>query len=247
LEEHPRRKMLNNKRIVVVMPAYNAARTLERCVNELPQVYIDHVILVDDASSDHTHAIAENLGVEVFRHPKNLGYGANQKTCYRKALEQKADIVVMFHPDYQYPPSCVLAMAALLAYDAFDFVMGSRILCGNALKGGMPLYKYIFNRLLTFIQNVVLGLKLSEYHTGFRAYTKKVLEEIPVNKLSNDFVFDNQFVAYAAGYGFRIGEVSTPAVYRAESSSINFRRSIRYGVGVLATCLQYVFGKFRRQ
>jgi glycosyltransferase involved in cell wall biosynthesis len=238
--------MLNKKKIVVVMPAYNAAKTVERCIEELPKEYIDDIILVDDASKDDTCLVAERMGIKVFRHPKNLGYGGNQKTCYRKALECGADIIIMFHPDYQYPGNCVLGMAALLAYDAFDFVMGSRILCGNALKGGMPLYKYIANRFLTFIENLALGLKMSEYHTGFRAYDRKVIEEIPIDELSNDFLFDNQFIAYAAGYGFRIGEVSTPAAYHAEVSSINFKRSMEYGIGVLLTSLKYFLGYYRK-
>ena len=215
--------MINGKRIAVVMPAYNAERTLEQTVRELPDE-IDVKILVDDSSIDRTAALAESLGVRTFIHDRNYGYGRNQQTCYREALAAGADIVVMLHPDYQYTPKLVTAMASMIAFGVYDVVLGSRILGGGALSGGMPRYKYIANRFLTAFQNLFLGIKLSEYHTGFRAFTKEVLSALPLLENSDDFVFDNQIIAQVAMSGFRIGELSCPTKYFKEASSINFRR-----------------------
>ncbi len=229
--------MINGKRLAVVMPAYNAARTLERTVRELPDT-VDFKILVDDFSSDETVRLAEQLGLRVFLHGQNFGYGRNQQTCYREALAAGADIVVMVHPDYQYTPLLVTAMASMIAYDVYDVVLGSRIIGGGSLRGGMPLYKYVANRLLTAFQNFFTGAKLSEYHTGFRAFSKEVLMQLPLLENSDDFVFDNQMLAQCIYFGYRIGEVSCPTKYFDEASSINFSRSVRYGFGVLATTLQ---------
>ncbi len=229
--------MINGKHVVVVMPAYNAAKTLEMTVRELPET-VDTVILVDDKSKDETVPIAEALGLRVFVHDKNYGYGRNQQTCYREALAVGADIVVMVHPDYQYTPKLVTAMASMIAYDVYDVVLGSRILGGSALRGGMPYYKYVANRFLTAFQNVLTGAKLSEYHTGFRAFTKEVLTTLPLLENSDDFVFDNQMLAQCLCFGFRIGEVSCPTKYFGEASSINFGRSVKYGFGVLGTSLK---------
>lgn len=229
--------MINGKRIVVVMPAYNAAKTLERTVQELPDS-VDATILVDDKSRDETVAIAESLGLRVFVHDKNYGYGRNQQTCYREALAAGADIVVMVHPDYQYTPKLVSAMAGMIAYGVYDVVLGSRILGGGALTGGMPYYKYIANRFLTAFQNIFTGAKLSEYHTGFRAFTKEVLITLPLLENSDDFVFDNEMLAQCLCFNFRIGELSCPTKYFGEASSINFARSVKYGFGVLATTFQ---------
>ena len=231
--------MLNGKKIVVVMPSYNAARTLARTVEEVPRDIVDEILLVDDASSDETVDRANELGLTVFVHEKNFGYGRNQKTCYREALRRGADIVVMVHPDYQYSPHLIVPMVGMIAYGEYDAVIGSRILGTGALKGGMPLYKYIANRALTLFQNLMLGFKLSEYHTGFRAFRREVLEELPLNENSDDFVFDNQMLAQVVHFGFRVGEISTPTRYFAEASSINFSRSVRYGFGVLATSIQF--------
>lgn len=231
--------MLNGKKIVVVMPSYNAARTLTRTVDEVPRDIVDEILLVDDASSDETVDLANELGLTVFVHEKNFGYGRNQKTCYREALRRGADIVVMVHPDYQYSPNLIVPMAGMIAYGEYDCIVGSRILGKGALSGGMPLYKYISNRFLTLFQNVMLGAKLSEYHTGFRAFTREVLEALPLNENSDDFVFDNQMLAQVVHFGFRVGEISTPTRYFAEASSINFSRSVRYGFGVLATSLRF--------
>jgi glycosyltransferase involved in cell wall biosynthesis len=237
--------MLNGKKIVVVMPSYNAARTLARTVDEIPRDIVDDILLVDDASSDETVGLANELGLTVFVHEKNFGYGRNQKTCYREALRRGADIVVMVHPDYQYSPNLIVPMAGMIAYGEYDCIVGSRILGKGALAGGMPLYKYVSNRFLTLFQNVLLSAKLSEYHTGFRAFSREVLEALPLNENSDDFVFDNQMLAQVVHFGFRVGELSTPTRYFAEASSINFSRSVRYGLGVLATSLQFRLHKMK--
>ena len=230
--------MINGKRIAVVMPAYNAEKTLQATVGELPEL-VDTRILVDDRSRDQTVAVARQLGLHVFQHDRNYGYGRNQQTCYREALSAGADVVIMLHPDYQYTPLLITAMASMIAHDVYDVVLGSRIIGGRALRGGMPLYKYIANRLLTAFENLFLGVKLSEYHTGYRAFSRKVLSELPLLENSDDFIFDNQMLAQCVHFGFRIGEVSCPTKYFAEASSINFRRSVKYGLGVLATTLQF--------
>jgi glycosyltransferase involved in cell wall biosynthesis len=235
--------LINGKRIVVVLPAYNAERTLEVTVRELPDI-VDERILVDDHSSDATAEMARRLGLTVEVHPQNRGYGGNQKTCYAKALEAGADVVVMLHPDYQYEPLLVTPMATMIAYGVYDLALGSRILGGGALQGGMPVYKYIFNRLLTLFENIMLGAKLSEYHTGFRAYSKELLRALPLEFNSDDFVFDNQVVAQAVLLGARIGEISCPTKYFPEASSINFRRSAVYGLGVLRTSIQFRLAKW---
>ena len=235
--------MLHGKKIVVVLPAYRAEKTLERTFRDIPHEVVDRVLLVDDASNDATVAKARELGIECFVHDRNLGYGANQKTCYREALKAGADVVVMLHPDYQYDPRLATAMAAMVASGIYDVVLGSRILGRGALRGGMPLYKYVFNRLLTAAQNLLLGIKVSEYHTGYRAFSRRVLEELPLGANSNDFVFDNQMLAQCVHFGFRIGEVSCPTKYFEAASSIHFRRSVEYGFGVLATTLHYAFQK----
>lgn len=231
--------MLNNKKIVVILPAYNAERTLEKTYAEIPLEIVDVVLLVDDASQDNTSELARRLNIHTIVHNENRGYGGNQKTCYRAALDQGADIVVMLHPDYQYTPHLLPAMAAMIAYGEFDVVLASRILGTGALKGGMPFYKYISNRFLTFVENVLLGQKLSEYHTGYRAFSRAVLETLPLEHNSDDFVFDNQMLAQITWCGFRIGELSCPTKYFPEASSINFRRSVIYGLGVLRTALSY--------
>src|SRR3984885_14922109 len=230
--------MISGKRIAVVMPAYNAETTLEITVRELSDL-VDIKILVDDSSKDQTALLSRKLGVHTFIHDANYGYGRNQQTCYREALAAGADIVVMVHPDYQYTPSLVPAMAGMIASDVYDMVLGSRILGRGALKGGMPVYKYIANRFLTAFQNLFLGAKLSEYHTGFRAFSRELLETLPLLENSDDFVFDNQMIAQAVMFGFRIGEISCPTKYFEEASSINFRRSVRYGLEVLQTTLQF--------
>jgi glycosyltransferase involved in cell wall biosynthesis len=230
--------MINGKRIAVVMPAYNAERTLEQTVRELSDV-VDIKILVDDSSKDKTAELSRELGVTTFVHDANYGYGRNQQTCYREALAAGADIVVMVHPDYQYTPKLVPAMAGMIASGVYDMVLGSRILGAGALKGGMPYYKYVANRLLTAFQNLFLGIKLSEYHTGFRAFSRELLEALPLLENSDDFVFDNQMIAQAAMFGFRIGEISCPTKYFEDASSINFKRSVEYGFGVLGTTMSY--------
>ena len=235
--------MINGKKVAVVMPAYNAEKTLEATVHELPDL-VDIRILVDDYSTDRTSEIAGRLGLQVFLHDKNYGYGRNQQTCYREALAADADVVIMVHPDYQYTPLLVTAMASMVAYDVYDVVLGSRIIGGQALRGGMPFYKYVANRLLTAFENLFLGVKLSEYHTGYRAFGRKVLTELPLLENSDDFVFDNQMLAQCVHFGFRIGEVSCPTKYFEEASSINFRRSVKYGFGVLATTLQFALQKW---
>lgn len=234
--------MINGKRIAVVMPAYNAEKTLEQTVRELTDI-VDIKILVDDSSRDNTAGLSRRLGVLTFVHDANYGYGRNQQTCYREALAAGADIVVMVHPDYQYTPLLVPAMAGMIASGVYDMVLASRILGAGALRGGMPLYKYIANRLLTAFQNLFLGVKLSEYHTGFRAFSRELLEKLPLLEDSDDFIFDNQMIAQAVMFGFRIGEISCPTKYFEEASSINFRRSVQYGLGVLATTAGFVAHK----
>src|SRR5450432_589521 len=234
--------MINGKRVAVVMPAYNAEKTLEVTVGELPEL-VDIRILVDDNSSDHTVDLAHRLGLHVFQHDRNYGYGRNQMTCYREALAEGADVVVMLHPDYQYTPLLLTAMASMVAYEVYDVVLGSRIIGGRALRGGMPFYKYVANRFLTAFENLFLGIKLSEYHTGYRAFSRDVLSKLPLLENSDDFVFDNQMLAQCAHFGFRIGEVSCPTKYFEEASSINFSRSVKYGFGVLATTLQFALQK----
>ena len=230
--------MINDKKIVVVMPAYNAASTLEQTVREIDRRVVDEIILVDDHSRDDTVAKAKELGLFVYCHGRNLGYGGNQKTCYWIALKRNADIVVMIHPDYQYDPRLAPAMAYMIASGIYDVVLGSRILCGGTRAGGMPAYKYVANRLLTAFQNLLSGQKLSEYHTGYRAFTRKVLETLPLGENSDDFIFDNQMLCQIAAVGFRIGELSCPTRYFAEASSIGPVRSIVYGLGVLRTSIQ---------
>ena len=231
--------MVNGKRVMVVLPAYNAARTLERTISEIPPGVVDDLLLVDDASKDDTVSLARRLGIACVVHPKNRGYGGNQKTCYTEALRRGADIVVMLHPDYQYSPRLIGAMAWLVASGEFDVILGSRILGTGALDGGMPRYKYVANRFLTAVENVLLGERLSEYHTGYRAFAREVLERLPLEEGSDDFVFDNEMLAQAVAFGYRIGEISCPTRYFAEASSINFRRSVVYGFGVLGTALKF--------
>jgi glycosyltransferase involved in cell wall biosynthesis len=231
--------VIEGKRVMVVLPAYNAGRTLEQTISEIPMHIVDELLLVDDASGDDTVEVAERLGIPYVVHSENRGYGGNQKTCYTEALKRGADIVTMLHPDYQYSPRLIEAMVPLAATGQFDVVLGSRILSEGALAGGMPYYKYVSNRALTAFENIFLGLKLSEYHTGYRTFTRQVLETLPLLECSDDFVFDNQMLAQAAMFGFRIGEISCPTRYFAEASSINFRRSVVYGMGVLSTSLKY--------
>jgi glycosyltransferase involved in cell wall biosynthesis len=231
--------MLAGKKIVVVMPAYNAEQTLEQTYADLPRDVVDLVILTDDNSTDQTAELARTLGLHTIVHPRNRGYGGNQKTCYREALATGADIVVMVHPDYQYSPRLVTAMASMIVSDHYDLVLASRILGGGARGGGMPLYKYVANRGLTAFENIVCGAKLSEYHTGFRAYSRRLLETIPFENNSDDFVFDNQLIVQSFHYGFRVGEISCPTRYFTEASSISFRRSVTYGLGVLRTAAQF--------
>jgi len=231
--------MLHGQRLIVVMPAYNAEETLERTYAEIPHEYVDEVVLVDDRSSDNTAEIARRLGVQTIVHAQNIGYGGNQKNCYRTALALDADVVVMVHPDYQYSPRLITAMATLITSGHYDVVLGSRILGGDPLKGGMPLYKYVSNRLLTLIQNLVLGAKLSEYHTGYRAFSRDVLESLPLEENSDDFVFDNEMLAQGLYFGYRFGEISCPTRYFDEASSISLARSVRYGLGVLATTWKF--------
>jgi glycosyltransferase involved in cell wall biosynthesis len=231
--------VLDGKKIVVVMPAYNAARTLRRTYEELPFDIVDEVLLVDDSSSDETVSLARELNVTTFQHKKNLGYGRNQKTCYREALKRGADIVIMLHPDYQYSPKLVTSIAGMIASGHYDVALGSRILGVGALKGGMPRYKYISNRFLTAVQNLLLGYKLSEYHTGFRAFARPVIESLPLEENSDDFLFDNEMLAQAIYFGYQVGEISCPTKYFPEASSISFRRSMKYGLGVLWTSLKF--------
>jgi glycosyltransferase involved in cell wall biosynthesis len=233
--------VFHGKKIVVVMPAYNAARTIERTYSEIPLDLVDEVVVTDDASRDETVEIARRLGLRTLVHERNRGYGGNQKTCYTEALRLGGDIVVMLHPDYQYSPKLIAAMVAMISDGPFDVVLGSRVLGGSARRGGMPLYKYISNRLLTAAQNLLCGAKLSEYHTGYRAFSRQVLEGLPLHENSDDFVFDNQMLAQILYAGFQVGEVSCPAAYFDEASSINFRRSVTYGIGVLGVSLQFFF------
>jgi len=238
--------MLNGKRIAIVLPAYNAAKTLEKTYHEIPMDIVDTVVLVDDASKDQTTQRAEELGISnLIRHEENRGYGANQKSCYAKALELEVDIIIMLHADYQYTPKLIHAMSSMIAYDVYPVVIGSRILGKGALKGGMPIYKYIANRFLTSFQNVLMAQKLSEYHTGYRAFSKEVFQEINIENNSDDFVFDNQMLAQLCFKGYSIGEVSCPTKYDDRSSSINFKRSIIYGLGVMKTAVKYRLAKWR--
>jgi len=230
--------MIGSSRVVVVMPAYNAELTLARTVEAINRSIVDDIILVDDSSSDHTAKLARELGLFVHVHDRNFGYGGNQKSCYRLALERKADIVIMVHPDYQYDPRLVPAMAYMIHSGIYDIVLASRILNSGALEGGMPLIKYVSNRFLTAFQNVVIRAKLSEYHTGYRAFTRRVLETLPLEENSNDFVFDNQMLCQGIAFGFRLGELSCPTRYAPESSSISLRRSVVYAFGVVRVSLQ---------
>jgi glycosyltransferase involved in cell wall biosynthesis len=231
--------LIANRKIIVVLPAYNAAATLQQTYDEIPHDIVDEIFLVDDASKDATVELAQSLGIPTIRHDRNRGYGGNQKTCYTIALARGADIVVMLHPDYQYTPKLVTAMAAMIASQQFDVVLASRILGGGALAGGMPLYKYISNRFLTLAENIIISQKLSEYHTGYRAWSRAVLERLPLQNNSEGFIFDNQMLAQCAYFGFRIGEISCPTKYFADASSISFGRSVVYGFGVLKTSVQY--------
>ena len=237
--------MLNGKKILIVLPAYNAEKTLEKTYNDIPFDIVDNVLLVDDKSSDNTVKLAERIGIQTFIHDKNYGYGRNQKTCYREALRQKADIIVMVHPDYQYTPKLITAMASMIAFDVYDVVLGSRIIGGDALKGGMPVYKYISNRFLSASQNLLLGSKLSEFHTGYRAFSRKVLESVPLNSNSDDFIFDNEMLTQIIYFGYRVGEISCPTKYFKEASSIDFLSSIKYGMGVLVTSIKFRLKKWR--
>jgi len=231
--------MIAGKRICVVMPAYNAAKTIRQTVAEIDRTIADDLIVVDDKSQDDTVRVAHDLPVHVIEHGKNRGYGGNQKTCYAEALRRGADVIVMLHPDYQYSPRLLPAMAAMIASGHFDVVLGSRVLGEGAIAGGMPIWKYAANRVLTAVENALLRYKLSEYHTGYRAFSRRVLETLPLEENDDDFVFDNQILAQAIWFGFHIGEISCPARYFAEASSIGFRRSVRYGLGVLGTALEY--------
>jgi len=235
--------MLDGKKIIVVMPAYNSEKTLETTYCEIPHSIVDEVLVVDDYSRDNTIEVCRRLQLKVFIHEKNRGYGANQKTCYTQALRRGADIVIMLHPDYQYPPKLITAMAGLICSGVFDMVLGSRILGGTAIKGGMPLYKYVSNRALTFFENIILGRKLSEYHTGYRAFSRKVLQDLPLLENSDDFLFDNQIIAQAVYFGYQIGEITAPSRYTRDSSSISFKRSVIYGLGVMATAIEFYLQK----
>ncbi|MGH1385935.1 glycosyltransferase family 2 protein [Kordia sp.] len=236
--------MINSKKVIIVLPAYNASETLQKTYNEIPFDIVDEVVLVDDHSTDETIRVAKELGIEhVVKHDKNKGYGANQKSCYKKALSLGGDIVIMLHPDYQYTPKLVHSMAYLIANDVYPVVMGSRILGKGALRGGMPMYKYIANRFLTLFQNIVINQKLSEYHTGFRAFSKEVLNSLALEHNSDDFIFDNQMLCQIFNKGFEIAEITCPTTYSSESSSINFQRSVTYGLGVLKVSIQYFLHK----
>lgn len=237
--------MINGKKVTVVMPAYNAEKTLIKTYNEIPKDIVDKIILTDDASKDRTVEISKKLRIKTLIHEVNKGYGSNQKTCYLEALKGNTDIVIILHPDYQYSPKLITAMASLISVGEYDVILASRILGRGALKGGMPLYKYIANRILTFIENIMLGQKISEYHTGYRAYSREVLKNIPFLKNSNDFVFDNEILAQITYFGYRIGEISCPTKYFPEASSINFRKSVKYGLGVLVTSLKFVLHKWK--
>jgi glycosyltransferase involved in cell wall biosynthesis len=236
--------MINGKKLIIVMPAYNAELTLRNTYAEIPHEIVDDVVLVDDASQDHTVRVAQELGLHTVVHAQNLGYGGNQKTCYKTAIELGADIVIMLHPDYQYTPKLIAAMASLLANGLFDCVLGSRILGVGALKGGMPLYKYISNRFLTASQNIIINYKLSEYHTGYRGFTREVLTSLPLQSNSNNFIFDNQMLCQIIYGQYRVGEITCPTLYRNDSSSINFGNSVRYGLGVLITAVIFRLHKW---
>lgn len=232
--------MINNHKIIVILPAYNAAKTLQRTYDEIPFDVVDEVILTDDFSNDETVAIAEKIGIKhIIKHSKNKGYGGNQKSCYQKALELNADIIVMLHPDYQYTPKLIPAMCTLIANNVYDVVLGSRILNGDAVKNGMPRYKYVSNRFLTFFQNIMMNQKFSEFHTGYRCFRAKILKQIPFHKNSDDFIFDNEIIAQLCFINASFGEISCPAKYEKDSSSINFRRSLKYGLGVLRVSVTY--------
>lgn len=238
--------MLNGKKIGIVLPAYNAASTLEKTYLEIPFDIIDEVILVDDASKDNTSEIARKLGIKhIIRHENNKGYGGNQKSCYAKALELEMDIIIMLHPDYQYTPKLIHSISGIIAYDVYPVVLASRILGNGALKGGMPLYKYVANRFLTLSQNILMGQKLSEYHSGYRAFSKEVFSKIKIEKNSDDFVFDNQMLGQIFFAGYEIGEVTCPTKYFDEASSINFKRSVQYGMGVLGVSIKYRLAKWK--
>jgi glycosyltransferase involved in cell wall biosynthesis len=239
--------MINGKKIVVVLPAYNAEKTLVSTYEEIPFDIVDDVVLVDDLSTDNTSKVAKEIGIKhIIKHDKNKGYGGNQKSCYKKALELNADIIVMLHPDYQYPPKLIPSMVQLIANGIYEVVLGSRILGKGALKRGMPIYKYISNRILTFTQNIFLNQKLSEYHTGYRAFSKQVLECIDFENNSDDFIFDNQMLAQIVARDYEIGEISCPAKYFKEASSINFTRSVKYGIGVLNVSVKFLFGGYKK-
>jgi len=231
--------MLNGKKILVVLPAYNAEKTLEKTYQEIPLDIVDEVLLVDDSSSDNTVLLAKKLGIKAFLHDRNYGYGRNQKTCYQEALKHEADIIIMVHPDYQYTPKLIIAMAGMIAFDVYDVALGSRIIGGGALEGGMPAYKYIANRLLTAFENLLLGSKLSEFHTGYRAYSSKVLMNLPLHNNSDNFVFDNEVLAQIKFFQYRIGEVSCPTKYFEEASSIKLKASVIYGLSVLITAFKF--------
>ena len=235
--------MLNNKKIIIVMPAYNAQATLKKTYDEIPKNFIDEIILVDDFSKDKTVQISKQLGIKTICHKENLGYGANQKTCYNAALESGADIVIMLHPDYQYDPKLIPSIASMIAFDNYDFVIASRFLNGSAKKSKMPRYKYFANRFLTTFQNIMLNQDLSEYHSGYRAFSAKVLRQINYQKLDNDFIFDNEFLSLICFNNFRIGEISAPAKYFKEASSINFLRSCKYGLGCIKISLLFAISK----
>ncbi|MDE1044340.1 MAG: glycosyltransferase family 2 protein [Nitrospinaceae bacterium] len=235
--------MLNGKRICVVMPAYNAEKTLKKTYDEIPKDIVDNVILTDDASTDETVKVSRELDIKTFVHTENKGYGGNQKTCYQAALESGADIVIMLHPDYQYTPKLILPMASMMTEGLFDAVIGSRILGNKAMMGGMPLYKYVSNRILTLSENLLIQQKLSEYHTGYRAFSRKVLETIPLMENSDDFVFDNQMLCQTLYFGFDVGEVSCPTLYFDDASSISFSRSVTYGLGVMQTAMKYAMAR----
>ena len=237
--------MLLDRKVVVVLPAFRAGRTLELTYRAIPLDIVDEVLLVDDASDDHTVKVARSLGIKTFVHDENVGYGGNQKTCYTEALGTGADIIIMLHPDFQYDPRLIPAMAGMVASGVYDVVLGSRFLSNTARSGGMPLYKYVANRLLTAFQNLMLGTKISEFHTGYRAFDRKVLQTLPLRANSDDFVFDNQILAQTVAYGFSIGEISCPTRYFVEASSINFKRSVTYGFGVVATSITYRLWRWR--
>lgn len=238
--------MYNNKKVVVVLPAYNAASTIEKTIAEIPQDLVDDIVLVDDKSSDNTIEVARKIGIKhIVQHTVNKGYGGNQKSCYHKAMELQADIIIMLHPDYQYTPKLILAMVSVIGNDLYKVVFGSRILGKGALKGGMPLYKYISNRFLTLFQNLLMNQKLSEYHTGYRAYHRQVLEAINFDQNSDDFIFDNEMVAQIFYHNFEIAEITCPTKYFEEASSINLKRSITYGLGVLKVSVLYFLTKLK--